>query len=158
MSSTEGQKSAEAQAAYFNEYDQELLEKGVPPDSRISVSENVHFKREGHSLWEDAVPHPAADAAQYAGQYYMENSALCFVDRNGAAWVTGDSPNHRKALEEAGYSQNPDIVVPFAQGELLSEHEKNPSSGSMESQQDKWKRIKESAQNDWEAQRARDNV
>lgn len=154
MPQIEGPKSAEAKAAYFNEYDQELLEQGIPPDSRISASKDVHFQRAGRDMWEDVTPYKAVDAAKYTGHYNMMNSALCFVDRNGTAWVTGDGPKQRKAMEQAGYSQNPDMHVPFAQGELLSEHEKNAAPGSMESQQNQWKRIKESAQRDWEAESA----
>lgn len=144
----------EGTPAYFNEFDQELLEKGVPSDLRIAVSESVHFQQAGKDQWEDARPYPAEDAARFTGQYNMMNSALCFVDRNGSAWITGDGPIQRKALERAGYSQNPEIHVPFAQGELLSAQKQ---TSSLESQQDQWKRIKALAQRDWDEERAREN-
>lgn len=144
------EQKEKGEATYFNEYDQELLEKGVPKDLRVSASKEVHSKKPGYNMWIDEIPYPPEKAAKHIGEYNMNNGVIIFVDRNGNAWSGGDGPKQRKALERAGYQQNSEMSVPFSNGELLSEH----VSTFGERQQDKWERIKSLAQRDWEEERA----
>lgn len=122
-------KSPESQDQYFNEDEARLLKEKIPHEERISIDQaQEHFRKEGKDSWEGTREGSKAlfsqeDLNKYRGGAYYMNSKICFVDRQGKAWITIDTPSHRKALKSAGYDVNPDIHVPFSNGEELSDHD-----------------------------------
>lgn len=123
------------------------LMETIPISMRVRVDDTMHLQRTGVSRWEDVAFFSKEDLQNYKGQMSGgRGGVIAFIDRQGSAWVTGDSPNHRQALQRAGYSLNPDIKTPFSNGEKLSEHE----SVEGEKLANKWERIMSIASRDRE--------
>ena len=117
-----------------------LLEEKIPIGMRIPVSGFVTLRHAGGFDNQREQFFSDKDLNTYKGSMNTNGGVISFVDRGGKAWVTGDSPEAKKALEDAGYSSNDALKVPLSHGEDLSIHEGDPGIGN---NSDKWKRIQD---------------
>ncbi|MEK7649243.1 MAG: hypothetical protein AAB400_05040 [Patescibacteria group bacterium] len=125
-----------------SELERVLLEEKIPFTMRVPVSDSVTFRRAGGYKNEQQTFFSDKDLQAYKGRMNAEGGVIVFVDRGGKAWVAGDSPENRKALNDANYFTEESMNVPLSRGEDLSEHFHDES---MENYQVKWKRIQDIA-------------
>jgi len=117
-----------------------LLEEKIPMGMRIPVSGFVTLRRAEKIDNEKEEFFSDKDLEKFKGSMNAQGGVIAFVDHGGKAWVTGDTPENRKAFSDANYSQDGNMNVPLSHGEELSEHEKDQS---LENYQAKWKRIQD---------------
>lgn len=126
----------------LGETERELLEEKIPLTMRIPVSGQVTFKRAGYFKNEKQEFFSDKDLEKNKGNMREEGGVIVFVDRSGKAWVTGNSPENKKALHDAHYMVDGTMNVPFSRGEEASEHFTDPTG---EDYNTKLKRIKDIA-------------
>lgn len=115
-----------------------LLEEKIPTSMRIPIDGVMTFREEGHFDNTQREFYTDKDLIEQRGKMNAMGGVIGFIDKSGKAWATGDTPQSRKDLADAGYDMDNSVKVPFANGEELSSSDLDPS---LENYQAKWKRI-----------------
>lgn len=153
---TETRPGQEGQKEYFNEYEKDLLEKDIPENMRIQISDQMNFKRAGSDLYVQKDFATDNKLTNFKGELNWNGGVICFVDRNGNAWLTGDSQTARQSLKRAGYSPNEKITVPLSDGEELNNNIKDPLLEGLGNKLDRIRSIARNERNAAEQKEAED--